>query len=154
MFELLLALIVGYGVWRVLASGRLGPASAAEQDGAAASSAPAAAAPGARLRKVLKVDGTEAVEGSIAFVKGYGVDPSEVLDVRRYVAEHDEQDPPGRVLDCLQRSHGDGFTRGVEAAQVAERVRRLRRGETVYFILVRKPYRPMEDIVAFVKPAA
>lgn len=155
MFELLLGLIIGYGVWRILVPGKPGSALSSS---VASTTANAGAAGGTeqrpRFRKVLHVEGTEPVDmASVSFVKNYGVSPAEVLDMRQYRVEQDGQDPPGRVLDCLQRSYGEGFARGVEAAQVAERARFLRCGETVYFVLVRNPSQPMEDLVAFVRPA-
>jgi hypothetical protein len=148
MFEILLGLMLGYSLWRVVLAlwtvqGLRARAVAQEGGGTA---------PVLSIRKMLNVEGTHAVGGPLDFLRGYNVPVEQVLDIRCFCAEQEAQPLPERVHACLQRAYAEGLARGVDAAQVAQGRRPLRKGERVYFALVRTPD-AAEHIVSFIGSA-
>ena len=112
---------------------------------------PQAAAP-LRIARELNVEGTEAFKGSRSIVKTFGLNPQEVLDVRRAPGEASLETLPERVRECLTKVHIQGHARGQEVAQLAAGQRPIKANEALYFALVRFGQR-QDEIVAFIAPA-
>lgn len=106
-------------------------------------------------RMVLRIEGTQPVEGGTGFVKAYGLNPSEVLDVRMY-ARRGASDSfgglPPRVRDCVVASYEQGFARGLEISEFVQGTRPLEAAEALYFALITPP-QSRSVIVAFVGKA-
>lgn len=108
------------------------------------------AEPSQEVRRVLTLDGTTAFQGSVGFVKSFGIPPSDVSDLRYFSAANASLDSlPERVRECLARSYQGGFARGLEVPAMLDGSRALAADEALYFALVQRPKVP-PFIVAFV----
>lgn len=110
-------------------------------------------APKEVVRRVLTIEGTEPFKGTASFIKGFGLSPAEVSDVRFFSQEGTSVEGlPPRVQDCLKISYQEGLGRGLEVAGLAQGQRALLKGEALYFALIQRPQIP-GFIVAFVAKA-
>lgn len=107
------------------------PQAGAEQITAAANPA---------VRRVLKLEETEPFEGSLGFLKGFGINPSSVGDLRLFRGTGLGLDSfPERVRKCLTTSYQAGLGRGLEVPALLTGTRPLASDEAVYFALVERP---------------
>jgi hypothetical protein len=105
--------------------------------------ASASAEPSQEVRRVLTLDGTTAFQGSVGFVKSFGIPPSDVSDLRYFSAANASLDSlPERVRECLARSYQGGFARGLEVPAMLDGSRALAADEALYFALVQRPKVP------------
>ncbi len=102
--------------------------------------APAAApgaAPAPRARPQLAIDGTQRTATARAgFVKGYGVDPRRLADLRVYAHLGRFEQFPESIREILDELHRSGCTLGTGIMEIMFHQRRLAEGEAVYFALV------------------
>ncbi len=117
----------------------LGRAPAAEQ--------PAAA--GTPPRPRLAIEGTQRPGiANPGFVKGYGVNPQRVADLRVYAHLGRFEQFPDAVREALAELHRSGQALGTGVMELMFHGRRLAEGEAVYFALVEDGADPR--VVAFV----
>jgi hypothetical protein len=102
--------------------------------------APAAAtgaAPAPQVRPRLAIEGTQRpAPGSTGFVKGYGVDPRRLADLRVYAHLGRFEQFPESIRTLLDELHRSGCALGTGIMEIMFHQRRLAEGEAVYFALV------------------
>lgn len=94
-------------------------------------------APAPRARPRLAIEGTQrSATAGAGFVKGYGVDPQRLADLRVYAHLGRFEQFPASIRQLLQELHHGGCTLGAGIMEVMFHQRRLGEGEAIYFALV------------------
>lgn len=116
--------------------------------GRAPAGAPAAAA-APRPRPKLNIEGTQrpAIPNT-RFVKGFGVNPQRIADLRIYAHFGRYESFPDSIRSLLGELHRAGCAVGTNIMELMFHDRRLAEGEAVYFALVEDGREP--HVVAFV----
>lgn len=142
---LIIAIVVAVAL-TVWARGRTKNNQVSDKQGAAESRMPHASADqnsaqaSQVVRRVLKLEETEPFEGSLGFLKGFGINPSAVGDLRIFRGSGLGLDSfPERVRKCLTTSYQAGLGRGLEVPALLAGNRTLASDEAVYFALVERP---------------
>ena len=113
---------------------------------AAAGAAPAEAP---RPRPRLAIEGTQRPRiGNVKFLKGFGVNPQRVADLRIYAHFGRFEQFPQSIRGALAELHASGAAVGTTIMQLMFHGRGLAEGEAIYFALVEESREP--HIVAFV----
>jgi hypothetical protein len=109
---------------------------------------PVAPAP-ARPRLRLTIEGTQRPQlRSMGFVKGFGVNPRALQDLRVYAHFGNLEQFPEAVVSMLRDLYEKGTAVGADVTALLFHGRGLREGEAVYFALVDAA--PEPRVVAFV----
>ena len=146
MLELLLILVVAVYLVSKLDAQHFQQANARYR---LASNAPGAARTEPRPPIRLAIEGTQRPQlRSNRFVKGFGVNPSLVQDIRIYTRFGALEQFPAAVTALLQDLYMRGSAVGSEVMELLFHGRALKEGEAVYFALIES--KPEPRVVAFV----
>lgn len=106
-------------------------------------------APQARPAMRLQIEGTQrALPRSTSFVKGFGVNPQALQDLRTYTHFGSLEQFPDAITAMLRDLYERGTAVGTDMMELLFHGRSLREGEAVYFALVDAA--PEPRVVAFV----
>lgn len=106
-------------------------------------------APQARPAMRLQIEGTQrAILRSTKFVKGFGVNPQTLQDLRVYTRFGSLEQFPDAIAGMLRDLYERGTAVGTDMMELLFHGRSLREGEAVYFALVDAA--PEPRVVAFV----
>ncbi len=147
MLELLLVLAVVVFLVSKLDKHHFEQASAqAAQRAGSAGEQPAAAA---RFTLRLSIEGTQRPYlRSTGFVKGFGLNPKTVQDIRVYTRLGALEHFPAAIADLLRDLYQRGTAVGADLMEVLYHGRALKEGEAIYFTLIDST--PEPRVVAFV----
>ncbi len=138
MLEALAIIIVGLWV-----------ASKVKDRQAAQAAKPAPAAQGASAVRVLNIEGAEKFEGARGFLSQFGLNPSDVRDLKVFSGPAKLEALPPRVRGCLSACFEKGDSRGPGVPGLLHRNEPLAPNQSVYFALVERKGSEAR-IVAFV----
>lgn len=103
-----------------------------------------------QMRYALQLPGTEPFEGTLAFVKNFGLKPADVQDLRYLKGEGQSlKDFPKIVRECLSHAYETGFGRGIMVATFLNGGQPLQEKDALFFALVKAPEQPVH-VVAFI----
>lgn len=102
-----------------------------------------------RLTLRLSIEGTQRPYlRSTGFVKGFGMNPKSVQDIRVYTRLGALEQLPSAIADLLNDLYQRGTAVGTDVMELLFHGRALREGEAIYFALVEAA--PEPRVVAFV----
>ena len=96
-----------------------------------------------KSRRVLDIEGTHAWVGDTSFLRGFGINPRFIADMRVWNAGDKDtlESAPPRVRACLKDTYYGGQSRGLESADAVTRSTSLK-GKALYFVL----YQPVPSV--------
>lgn len=86
--------------------------------------------------RVLNIPESVFYAGSRAFIKGFGIRPSDVADVRYFPGACSVDELPVPIRGCVEKLYLEGDSRGVEVPGLLYRKEDVKPGWAIYFALV------------------